>query len=275
MKKVALFYITISFLLVSSCAKKEVAPSGRAYVLIAKYQKGKSYYYSASMNMKNTMEMGGMSPTVNILSDLKYTLKVKDQKGDTLFMELKVDDINMSMKTAAGMKNVPDINNLKGRVIDFAVLKNGTVVKNEKDNALSNDELKSIVKSSSRMLSFLPKTPVHINEMWYDSTDKGVFNYVLKDVKVVGGDTIAVIGMKFKINETKKQNKNGMKITSNLKGEGDGKIRFSITRGILLDATSSTGLEGKAHMEGGMAGSGMDMPIYVDQTSETKFLKEE
>ena len=74
MRKFAYSLFISAFVFSLSCAKKEMKPTGSPYVLSIKYKPGKSYRYLSSMDIKNTMQMGGMSPTTNILSDVKYSL---------------------------------------------------------------------------------------------------------------------------------------------------------------------------------------------------------
>ncbi len=275
MRKFAYFLFVSAFVLSLSCAEKEMKPTGNPYVLSMKYKPGRSYEYLSNMNINNTMQMGGMSPTTNILSDVKYSITLLREAGDTLFLKVKIEDISTKIKTPAGFKEINETDVLKGKEVNFAILKDGTVVKGINDNTQYANELKNIVKGISRMFGFLPGYPVRVNETWVDSTEDGVARYTLKKVKIEDSDTIAIIKTHFKVNMTKEEERNGMKIKSTLKGDGDGTMKFSIKRGILLDVTSTMGLEGTAHMEGGMAGGGMDMPMYIDQTSETKFLKEE
>ena len=274
MKKLGYLFFVLLHLLSLSCAKKEIKPSGVPYVLVSKYKEGRTYLYLTSMNIKNTMDMGGMSQTVNILSDTKYSFTVVRISGDTLFLRVKIEEINTRMKTPVGFKDIDEAGALRGKEVSFAILKDGRIIKKAKGKGKYANELANLMKGIGKMFSFLPTHPVRIHETWIDSTEEGVSQYTLKDVKIKKQDTIAIISAHFKVSTTKEEEQKGMKIKSTLKGEGDGTIKFSIKRGVLIYVSSNMGLEGEAHMEGGMAGGGMDIPIYIDQVSETKFLKE-
>ncbi len=273
MRHNTLLVILFAALTVTSCAKKETLRVRGPFVLKLGYIKGKHYLYESSMRNQSTMDMGGMSHTVNVVNDVKYELIPEDIKGDTMDITVTIKDVNISIQTPAGNKNLPEGNVLVGKSIKFTVLKNGNVIKRD-TLAIGDEKLKTVLENMSKLFDFVPDVPVSLGSTWKDSTMEGVASFKLSDVKINGNDTLAIITFKATFNKNTSSQNNGMSVKTTIKGTGEGKIHFSINRGIILKSDMSAGLEGKAHMEGGMAGEGMDMPMYIDQTIESKLTKE-
>ncbi len=273
MKRIfALITLTIA-LSVISCAKKEIAQVRGPVVLKLGYEKGKHYLYETSMRVQSTVDMGGMSHTANVLNDIKYEIVPENIKGDTLDLRVTIKDVNISLRTAAGSQNLPEANILKDKSIKFRVLKNGNVI--HKDSLVIDDEnLKSILENMSELFTFVPDVPVKLKDTWKDSTKESVNVFALSDISVKDADTVATITLKSTFDRNTTSKRKGMEVKTEIKGTGEGKIRFSINRGIILSTEMNAGLEGTTHMKGGMAGEGMDMPMYIDQTVESKLIKE-
>ena len=269
MKRIILLIMVIFGISTVSCARKEVKSVKGPFVLKLGYQKGSNYLYNTDMRMQNTIEMSGASHTMNVLSGIKYDISVEDIRDDTMDIQITIKDVNITLKTVAGSRQLPEANMLSGKRINITVLKNGNIIKKGTLN-MEDNNLKNILENMSEIFNFIPDVPVRINSTWKDSTDEGIRYFKLLDVKVKDGDTVAVIGLKGSFNKIETSKSQGMNVKTEIKGSGEGKIYFSITKGIILKENVNAGLEGKVKME-----SGTEMPMYIDQDIETKLLKED
>jgi len=272
------------------------APAQAQVKLEWKFKKGETYYVENKTDLKQTIDVMGMSVKQDMTNTTLASFAVKDVSESNVVLEQKILDVKV--KSSGGLGGGADkmTEKMKGAVFTITMSPNGKISKFEgyedliKRIAAENEEAGKLVKlmlteetmkkGAEEAFGFLPNKAVDKGEKWKSSltvpmgpigTFKAENSYTYQG-KSADGDEIAVAAsmtymppkgdggdLPFKV------------VKGDLKSEGaKGTIIFDREKGRMVRYTMNMVLKGSLTME--VQGNQIQMDMVQDQKSTIRVL---
>jgi len=271
------------FVCILVVAGMAVAAAQESFSLEHKFEKGRTYHYTATANSRVTQEMGGQEMRVAIEAWFVPQIVLENVTPEGSLVLVYAADSARSHIKAPNMDSTMTMTNLIGKRTRITVTPKGEVVKREVIDTAKSDRLMSGV--GLRELVRLPRLaagPVRIGDKWnatqLDTNDVGGgkivtttnLAYTLVGQEKVQGHNCLKVTYTGASTTAGKGSMMGMELFVEGTGKSSGTLLFDPTGGILVRN------DAKTESETTMAATGQqNMTIPISAVTETSFrLKE-
>ncbi|MFA5032349.1 MAG: DUF6263 family protein [bacterium] len=269
-------FTAVAVLLFSlGCANKAAIETGKpveSVLLKSKFVPDDTTFYKQSTTSNMTMEMRGVSQTIdmNIETELLYVVK---DTGEVTKMDIVFNKVDNSVRMGDNVSNNKEANTLQGKTITLNMDRKGKVSKVEGLEGIDFFR-KSLGKPEEQFGSqfdFLPDKEVNTNDSWTVESDIQKTTYMFTGTENKEGFECAKISIKGELNVEKPLEMPGVKAKIKLKGTFTGNNWFAVKEGKLIESKISTSMEGEQEIQ--KESTSMKIPVYIDQTVNVKYQK--